>query len=168
MGKFPSPPLSPSPSLPSLSLSPLLLSCSLSLPLPSAGASCPPQSPVLQQHASHPQRQEPLYPLIRQWSCCCHPWHFTLLRLIVALYMQSLHSVVVTTLSSSISDAVVSLSSQWLSSHPAISCFRPSPSTPSPIRLHLFLLLCRATAAAAALSFLLGTNFSHAVLYRLR
>jgi hypothetical protein len=81
--------------------------------------------------------------------------------------MQSLHSVVVTTSFSSISDAFVSLSSWWLLSHPAISCHCPLPSTPSPIRLHVFLLLCQVTVVAAALLFLPATNVSHAILYRL-
>ncbi len=83
----------PLPLLPFFSLLPLFLSSSLLLPLPSAGASCPPQSPVCRQHTLCLQTQEPLQPLVRQQSRCCHSWLFTSFWLILTL----LHSWLIVT-----------------------------------------------------------------------
>jgi hypothetical protein len=83
LGKFLPSPSTPLPSPLSLFLLPSLSSSSLPLPLLSANASCLPQSSLCQQHASHPQMQELLQPLIHQQRRCCHLWLFASLWLIV-------------------------------------------------------------------------------------
>jgi hypothetical protein len=70
---------------PLLSLLPSLPLYSLPSPLLTTSASCPPQMPVHRQQASHPKTQQPLQPLVRQQSCCCHSWLYSLLWLIVTL-----------------------------------------------------------------------------------